>query len=381
MSAGLYPSDPIRVAMNAVDVGRAEPGAGDFLMSRAAGAKERTLENYARHLGIVRRRSPKALLDLTLPEAQALAARLARELKSGYSLAITVRMFFTFHGRADHAKAFRIRAPRARLPPSKVLMLADVNKLVAAAPSLRDRAFVAVLWETGGRIHEILALTVGDLTPMPSPENGGKELYRVFFRKVKTEGEEHFALLVDAAPHVAAWLKAYPARRDSAPLFPSADRKRWGLQLGYTGARVILDGLRGRAGLRKPTNPHAFRHGRATHLLKMGVPEAHVKKLLGWSPGSSMLGRYSHLIPEDAFNAVLEASGLKPHVRAELEKLEAPVGDIVPAMPVEDTGWGEREPGAEDLDALVADPEVERATALLREALMKAVWRQRGAPQ
>jgi len=40
---------------------------------------------------------------------------------------------------------------------------------------------------------------------------------------------------------------------------------------------------------------HGIRHYAATHYLREGVPDAIVKKLMGWSPESSQFNTYSHL--------------------------------------------------------------------------------------
>src|SRR5213592_2361626 len=126
--------------MTTIEVGRAEPGADDFLTARQArGVTDGTLAGYANHLGMVRRRSTKALLDLTNREATALAAEIAR-MRSGYSLALTMRMFYNFHGGRDDPRiaAFRIKSNRKRLAPSDVLTIEDVNTLIGSADYLRD---------------------------------------------------------------------------------------------------------------------------------------------------------------------------------------------------------------------------------------------------
>src|SRR5439155_23937160 len=114
------------------------------------------------------------------------------------------------------------------------------------------------------------------------------------------------------------------------------DPGRIGLSLAPNGARLILRTTADRAKVTKRVNPHSFRHGRATHLLRIGVPEAQVKKLLGWVPSSVMLGRYSHLADEDAFDALKAAHGLKPRASREAGKLAQPTGEMVPAIPIAD---------------------------------------------
>ncbi len=71
---------------------------------------------------------------------------------------------------AEHADAFKIRDRIERLHPSSILTPEDINKLLLASDNLRDKALVSILWESGSRIHEILAIDLGDITKTPSPE-------------------------------------------------------------------------------------------------------------------------------------------------------------------------------------------------------------------
>ena len=348
--------------VNAIELGRSEPGAEPFLTAREArGAGGSTLRNYANHLGMVRRRSPKPLLQLTDGEATALAAKLAR-MPSGYSLSITVRMFYAFHKKADHAKAFLLRKKKKRLAPADLLMVEDVNRMIGAARYTRDKALLAVLWETGGRIHEVLALTLADV----EKPNG---YYKVFFRKVKVEGEEHSCILTQASDLLEAWLKAYPLpRTDKAPLFPSADH--YGYALSHHGARFILLEAAKVAQVTKPVNPHAFRHGRATDLLRRGMSEAQVKRFMGWTPASLMLGRYSHLVDEDVDNAILESHGLKAQEKREAPVLAGQANGLGPAMPVDPEAMTDRAIFSDPAQVakLLSDPNVQAFLRLLSGA-------------
>jgi len=116
----------------------------------------------------------------------------------------------------------RLQQRLRRLSPDEILTLPEVNKLIAAANSLRDRAILALLWETGARVHEACALRLVDVKEFASKENGGRRFLTVFFPKVKVAGEEHSSLLIESVDPVNAWLRAPPDPRPDAPLFVSA---------------------------------------------------------------------------------------------------------------------------------------------------------------
>lgn len=320
--------------LSAVDVGRREPGVEDFLTARQArGATDRTLRNYAAQLGMVRRRSPKPLLDLTVKEATAVAAKLAREAQ-GYTVAITIRMYYNHHTMPDVAKAFRLRKKKSRIDPSTILTVDDVNKILLVATNKRDVALVAVLYDSGARIHEVLALELQHLTRLESKENGGRVFYKVFFPKVKVQGQERQVLLAESAPYIDAWLKSYPLpRRKEAPVFPSAQHSSLGHPLSVDGARTIVKTLAAKAGVGKPANPHAWRHARTSALL-MVMHEGPLKRRHGWVASSRMLEVYSHLRDADVDDEYLRSMGLAPRVPEDVGHL-APVNlEGLPALPV-----------------------------------------------
>ncbi len=230
-------------------------------------------------------------------------------------------------------KRVSLRESRS-LRDDEILALEDINSLIRAAPSLRDRALLAVLWETGARIHEVLALRLSDAF---WARGNGEQYLKVFLHKTKVAGEEHSSLLVEATPFLKGWMDAYPfGRSKEAPLFASSDGRRFGEALSYEGAYFLLRTIAARAGVSKPIHPHAFRHARITHLLRLGLPDNQVKKMVGLSPRSTMLARYGHLVSADIDNAILRAHGKAPLEAPRAGGLLQPEGELVPAVPLVD---------------------------------------------
>ncbi len=159
----------------------------------------------------------------------------------------------------------------------------------------------------------------------------------VFFHKAKVVGEEHGTLLVEATPFLRAWLDVYPfERRKEAALFASSDGRRYGEAISYSGAYFLFKEISRRAGVKRPVNPHNFKHSRVTHLLRLGLSDSVIKKLVGWSPSSNMLAHYGHLVSEDAHNALLRAHGKAPLEVQRAGGLVQPEGELVPAVPLVD---------------------------------------------
>jgi hypothetical protein len=64
-----------------------------------------------------------------------------------------------------------------------------------------------------------------------------------------------------------------------------------------------------RAGIDKPSNPHHYRHSRASHLATE-LKEAQLCEWFGWVQGSDVPARYVHLSGRDIDNAYDEMHGL-----------------------------------------------------------------------
>src|SRR6266705_3590003 len=299
----------------------------DFLARSGAG--ESSIRHYGEEL---RRMEGKLGVPLASASARSLE-RLKKKLRkqaSGPQRALFLRMFYKAAGRPDLVELMRLKQRLRRLSPDEILTLPEVNKLIAAANSLRDRAMIALLWETGARIHEVCALTLGNVKQFSSKENGGTIHLRVFFPKVKVPGEEHASYLIESVSHMKAWIRAHLNPRPDAPLFPSAR----GTILSRHRAEKIIRRTAEHAAIGKRTYPQLFRHSRATHLLRLNVPEAMVKKLLGWKPNSPMIARYSHLVDRDAYAALLRASGLEPPEVPKEGALVAAEGELQPVVPM-----------------------------------------------
>jgi integrase/recombinase XerC len=143
-----------------------------------------------------------------------------------------------------------------------------------ALRGLRDRALAELLYGTGVRVGELVALDVRDLDLSSNDVRvlgkGGKE------RIVPLPGLTRDAL--------AEWLEA--RKRPGIlgePLFVSLRPRREDKprRLGDRDVRRILKQRGLAAGIRDRVHPHRMRHSYATHLLDMGADLREIQELLG----------------------------------------------------------------------------------------------------
>lgn len=140
--------------------------------------------------------------------------------------------------------------------------------------TLRDRALVELLYGTGIRVGELVALDVRDL-----------ELRAREVRVMGKGSKERIVPIPEQARRaLAAWLEV---RRHagvmSEPLFISLRPRREGgpRRLAAREARRILSERAVRANLDQHVHPHRLRHSYATHLLDMGADLREIQELLG----------------------------------------------------------------------------------------------------
>jgi site-specific recombinase XerD len=273
------------------------------------------LHSLVRFAQLVQRLAGKNLDDVTILDLKKVVMsyeanpRLSGNHKAGVKRAI--RAFYKWRSWGDDATRRRdapkivswmsLRIPlseRRQIRPEDILTYEEVLQIIKHAGSVRNRALLSVLYETGARIGELGNRRIGDVTPQ-------EEGFRIHLAG-KT-GERDRILLFSAA-HLAAWLNQHPMAGDpNAPLWVGPTLKR----LKYSGVRMLLDRLRIRTGMTKRLHAHLFRHSRVTHVLATGLMnEAQAKHYFGWTAASPMLGRYLHLVSKDVDQAYKRMLGL-----------------------------------------------------------------------
>jgi len=165
-----------------------------------------------------------------------------------------------------------IRSPRP--PGSRKTEASEANDRRRHWMDLRDRALVELLYGTGIRIGELVALDVRDL--------------ELAAREVRVMGKGRKERIVpipeQARQALGAWLDL---RRGPGvmgePLFISLRprRERRPRRLAAREARRILGERAVRSNLSERVHPHRLRHSYATHLLDMGADLREIQELLG----------------------------------------------------------------------------------------------------
>ena len=172
------------------------------------------------------------------------------------------------------------------------LTIDEVGMLLDACPTetptqLRDKALLEVLYATGARISEVLALVVDDIAETRD------------FIKVTGKGDKQRIVPVGGATQRA--LEAYLVRGRPALSKGKSHavflNKRGGALSRQSSWAIIKDAA-SRAGIEKEISPHTMRHSFATHLLEGGADVRTVQELLGHASVTTTQ-IYTHVTPEN----------------------------------------------------------------------------------
>jgi integrase/recombinase XerD len=245
-----------------------------------------TLESYARDLTLLAEFADKhgvAVAELQRHDLETFVRQLMSSGLAPRSVARTVacvRGFYRFAAteqKRDSSPADDLRPPRAWAALPKFLSLAEVDRLLdqpdtTTARGLRDKALIEVLYATGLRVSELIALRAGDLNL--------DEGYLTCIGK----GDKQ--RMVPLGHEAADWVRRYiregrPAllRKKSSPwLFVNA---RDGGPLSRVGFWKVLKEYGLKAGITRDLSPHVLRHSFATHLLERGADLRMIQMMLG----------------------------------------------------------------------------------------------------
>lgn len=178
-----------------------------------------------------------------------------------------------------------------------------VEKLVNQANSTRDKAYIMLLWSTGGRHGEILGLKWKDVSFTNS-------VGKVTFRDTKTGGD-HTVPMGEAYPFMMQHQENDPeSKNPDAYVFRSHQSNE---QFTGSGAANIIVRARKKTDIpdKIKTNPHAFRKGRTSYWARQDKSEAWICKHMNWAQGSQVVRHYCRLAQGNVEKGVAEHLGLK----------------------------------------------------------------------
>ena len=173
--------------------------------------------------------------------------------------------------------ALTLKSPRMERKPYSVLSEQEVERLLDApsgdSPAgLRDKAMLELLYASGLRVSELLALDTDHI----HAELG-------LLRCVGPGGNER---MVPIGSFCLDWMVKY--MRESRPSLLRGEKAEPALFLNHLGSRMTRQGCwklikkhAAAAGLQEDITPHTLRHSFASHLLERGADLRSVQEMMG----------------------------------------------------------------------------------------------------
>ena len=210
-------------------------------------------------------------------------SKLSDETKKDYW--IMFRIFVKWFKPKIDTGEYKLKIGKTIKLPEEILTLQEIRKIVLHARSIRDRAMISLLYDSGCRPSELLDLQRKDvifdddgLIVLFNGKTGGRRI-----RIITTLDSDKF-------------LREY--------LQSSFNDRIFG-KIGIARLNQIVKEYAENTKINKKVYTYIFRHSRATHLAKY-LTEQQMKIYLGWSMSSKMVAVYVHLSGRDIDNKVLE---------------------------------------------------------------------------
>ncbi len=264
---------------------------------------------------------------IRLPQHQALSkASIARQRAA-------LRSFFTFTRRQrlidDPWLPEKLSVPRQPKKLPRYLTEAELQRLIVAIDTLpvtsteaqsypppvsaaltaRNDALIRLMFTSGLRVSEAVALSWGDIdvhTGEATVLGKGNRERIAFFSQQACQ-----ALIDYQHQHwITLWQRCRKRKTPASKTTPTADEpvfvNHHGNRLGARSVGLLLAQLGQQAGLKQTVHPHMLRHGFATHLLNNNVDLRTVQALMGHvSIRSTTI--YTHLSTERLRSAYRQA--------------------------------------------------------------------------
>lgn len=257
---------------------------------RVRGRSERTIRCYVGCVAALAGYYQRSPDELTYEQAADWLHSLIRERRQApntVNIAVNALRFLYGTTLQRDLNELQARVPRLKRDTKRanVYATSEVEAILRAPSSPRDRAWLMTVYGCGLRLAEARALRVGDI-----------DAARMQLRVRRGKGAKERVLPL--SPRLLTALRAYwRAERAGRPGHDSGwlfQGQRAGAPLADTTGQTIYYGAVRAAGVPRKGGIHVLRHSFATHLLEGGVEITAVQKLLGHN-SLTTTARYLHV--------------------------------------------------------------------------------------
>ncbi|SFL99253.1 integrase/recombinase XerD [Gracilibacillus orientalis] len=177
----------------------------------------------------------------------------------------------------------KLKAPKDEYRLPKAPSIEELEILREACETIRQRAFLEVLYATGCRLSEVHGLNKADINQ--------QNMSTLVIGKGDKQREVYFS--IRAMYHLDKYLKE---RKDDCEVLMITERKPY-RRFSKRGIQREIGIITQRAGLQDKVSPHVFKHTFATLTLNNGAELVSIQELLGHSSPDTTL-KYAKITHE-----------------------------------------------------------------------------------
>lgn len=212
-----------------------------------------------------------------------------------------IRKYYLWAGKPDKVSWIKTKNTLKKINQNKLLTPSEIQTMLRVCDNDRDKCLIAMGYESGMRIGELLSLRVEDIKILENeyqiriPDNHeGKD--------VNCKTGSRTMTLIESLPYVQKYLNIH-----------TGETRLFNIKISRS--QEILKNTAKKAGITKNVHWHLLRHTRATELANLGMQETQLKRRFGWTGDSKMIDRYVSNGDTDADNAYKEALGLSIKIK------------------------------------------------------------------
>ncbi len=199
--------------------------------------------------------------------------------------------------------------------PTDLLSEEEIRRMIEAAKTPRNKAFIAMLYDSGGRIGELLNMT---------KKSVNLDSYPAHILLDGKTGPRQIPIMF-SGPYIGNYMNTIKEKPLDDALWTTYNNgKDTHRKADYATLAKVLKETAIAAGITKRIHPHLFRHSRASNYANK-LTEQRLKYYFGWTGDSKMASVYVHLSGRDIDNAILEANGIRPPENQGEAKLKSKV--------------------------------------------------------
>jgi integrase/recombinase XerD len=251
------------------------------------GLSSRTIENYQLELKLFSDKVKKKTQDITAADIRVYLGSLKQHKMSTIGTKLSVlKSFFSWLSAEEMIQkdpTAKLKSPKTEKRLPKSLTIEELELLRESCKTIRQRAFIEVMYATGCRLAEVQQLNKNDINLQNMSTN--------VIGKGNKEREVYLSF--KALYHLKKYLKS---RNDECEALMTTERKPY-RRLSKRGIQREIAAIAKMAGLEKKVSPHVLRHTFATLTLNNGAELVAVQELLGHSSPETTL-RYARITEE-----------------------------------------------------------------------------------